>query len=276
MQEPFLKDAAFLRDVAKCNDRYRLWWLGQSGFLIRWEGRHLLLDPYLSDSLTRKYAATDKPHVRVTGQVVRPEALDFIDIAVSTHNHTDHLDGETLQALMMANPDLTLIIPEANRTFAAKRLGCDPGWPVGLNDGTSVAVEGISITGVPSAHETLSTDAKGQHHFLGYIIRSEQWTVYHAGDTVLYEGLEDRLRQWQIDIALLPINGRDPARGVAGNLTGAEAACLAHDVDAEIVIPCHYDMFAFNTATPREFVREARLLGQRYHILRNGEGFTLA
>ena len=37
-------------------------------------GRHLLLDPYLSDSLTKKYAATDKPHVRMTRARRRPRA----------------------------------------------------------------------------------------------------------------------------------------------------------------------------------------------------------
>ncbi|MCI0446120.1 MBL fold metallo-hydrolase, partial [bacterium] len=32
-----------------------IWWLGQSGFLLLWNGHSLLFDPYLSDSLTAKY-----------------------------------------------------------------------------------------------------------------------------------------------------------------------------------------------------------------------------
>ena len=48
----------------------------------------LLLDPYLSDSLTQKYTATDKPHVCMTARVVAPERLDFIDLVTSSHNHT--------------------------------------------------------------------------------------------------------------------------------------------------------------------------------------------
>jgi hypothetical protein len=56
-----LKGEALLADIrtASRNDhQFRLWWLGQSGFLLQWKGEHLLFDPYLSDSLTKKYAAT--------------------------------------------------------------------------------------------------------------------------------------------------------------------------------------------------------------------------
>ncbi len=77
---------------------FRLWWLGQSGFLLQWQGIHVLLDPYLSDSLTKKYSQTDKPHVRMTELVIDPARLSFVDIVTSTHNHTDHLDAETLSS----------------------------------------------------------------------------------------------------------------------------------------------------------------------------------
>ena len=76
MIEPVAADAALLADIRATADvmdeHVRLWWLGQSGFLVQWRGRHLLLDPYLSDSLTRKYAATEKPHIRMTRRVVDP------------------------------------------------------------------------------------------------------------------------------------------------------------------------------------------------------------
>src|SRR5947208_4938963 len=109
MIKPVLQGEDFLADVAEARgdlEHVHLWWLGESGFLIQWQGRHLLLDPYLSDSLTRKYAGTDKPHVRMTGRVIDPERLDFIDVVTSSHNHTDHLDGETLQGLFGVNHGL--------------------------------------------------------------------------------------------------------------------------------------------------------------------------
>ena len=101
MIKPSLQDDALLADIreaASDESRFHCWWLGQSGFLIQWQGRHLLFDPYLSDSLTRKYATTDKPHVRMTERVIAPKRLDFINVVTSTHNHTDHLDAYFKQA----------------------------------------------------------------------------------------------------------------------------------------------------------------------------------
>src|SRR5882762_5291192 len=118
MIKPALQNDLFLAEVAEAREdveHFHLWWLGQSGFLLQWQGRHLLFDPYLSDSLTQKYANTDKPHVRLTARVVAPERLDFINVVTSSHAHTDHLDRETLGPLLRVNPRLELVIPEANR-----------------------------------------------------------------------------------------------------------------------------------------------------------------
>ncbi|MBA3943015.1 MAG: MBL fold metallo-hydrolase [Herpetosiphonaceae bacterium] len=274
MIEPLLKDRAFLADVAQArqaHDQFHLWWLGQSGFLVQWQDRHLLLDPYLSDSLTAKYAATDKPHVRMTARVIAPQQLDFVDIVTSSHNHTDHLDAETLIPILQANPAITLVIPEANRAFVADRLRIDPVRPVGVDDGLTVEVNGFHITGIASAHETVERDTAGHAHFLGYVVRFGPWSIYHSGDTMRYDGMAERLRPYAPLVALLPINGHAPERRVPGNLDGREAAQLAKDIGASVVIPCHYGMFAFNTASPEHFVAEAQRLGQPYHLLRAGE-----
>ena len=277
MIQPVLKDEAFLADVATAaNDesRFHCWWLGQSGFLIQWRGKHLLFDPYLSDSLTRKYAETDKPHVRMTERVIAPERLDFINVVTSTHNHTDHLDAETLLPLFEVNPEMSLIIPEANRSFVVERLGVDPEKPRGMNLGRRIPIEGFEVHGVPAAHESLETDSSGNHRYMGYVVRFGPWTVYHSGDTVLFDGMEVLLKRWSIDLALLPINGRLPERRVSGNLWGREAATLAHDIGAQMVIPCHYEMFEFNTESPEEFVTECQRLEQPFHVLRAGERWS--
>jgi L-ascorbate metabolism protein UlaG (beta-lactamase superfamily) len=272
--KPALQDDAFLADVAAARgnkEGFCLWWLGQSGFLIQWQARHLLLDPYLSDSLTRKYAGTDKPHVRMTERVAPPERLDFIDVATSSHNHTDHLDADTLLPLRRVNPRLAIVAPAANLEFAAQRLDLRPEDLLGIDAGQSLSVAGFTLHAVPAAHETVDRDPQGRCLFVGYVIRFGPWTVYHSGDTVLYPGMVDLLRPWKVDVALLPINGRGPERRVAGNLWGREAARLAWDISARLVIPCHYEMFEFNTASPDEFVSAARALGQAHCVLRVGE-----
>jgi L-ascorbate metabolism protein UlaG (beta-lactamase superfamily) len=275
MIKPLLQYDAFLEDVARAKknpDQLHLWWLGQSGFLIQWLGYHLLLDPYLSDSLTKKYANTNKPHVRMTERVIAPGRLDFVDVVASSHNHTDHLDGETLIPLLQANPNLTVIVSQANMNFAAERLQVPPERLTPIRaDGETIRVAPFTFHAIPSAHEALEQDEHGDQRYIGFLVQAGERTIYHSGDCVPYDGLVDRLKNWKIDLALLPINGREPARGVPGNFTAEEATQIGKQIQAGRVVPCHYEMFEFNTVSPEGFVRSAEQIGQKYRLLKCGE-----
>lgn len=276
--QAFQKDDDLLNDIEKnrsATQGFRVWWLGQSGFLIQWQGKHLLFDPYLSDSLSVKYAATDKPHTRMSELVIDPARLTMIDVVTSSHNHTDHLDAETLGPLLAANPDIQFIIPEANRTFVAERLKCAADFPMGLNDGENVAVGGFTLYGVPAAHNALERDAEGRCKFMGFVAEFGGYRVYHSGDTLWYDGIVDLLKPFAVDVAFLPINGNKPERRVAGNLSAEEAARLGVAIGAKLVIPHHYDLFTFNTEDPREFVKHAILNGTPHQVLQIGEGVTI-
>lgn len=253
---------------------FDIWWLGQSGFLIQWNHTCILFDPYLSDSLTKKYEGTKKPHVRLSELVINPGLLNCIDIVTSSHNHTDHLDADTLIPLLRVNPEITFVIPEANRLFISERVKCDPDFPLGLNDGQHIDVKGFRIHGVPAAHNTIERDDKGQCKFMGFVIQFGKWSVYHSGDTLWYDNMVETLKPFHPDVAFLPINGNDPSRGVAGNLNAKEAAMLGKQLGVQLVVPHHYDLFEFNTADPAGFVREAEAIDQPYKILRLGEHFV--
>lgn len=288
MKKPRLQDETFLADVAAAralrvdspeSAPLHLWWLGQSGYLLHWNGRSILVDPYLSDSLTRKYAATDKPHVRMTERVVAPECLDGIDLISSSHNHTDHLDPETLKALFRVNPGAWMIGPAANRPMLRERTGLPDDRILGLDPSLPsppFPVAGVRFHAIPAAHENLERTSEGLLVCLGYVIEAGPYRIYHSGDTVRFDGLVHWLAPYALDLALLPINGRAPERRVAGNLRGREAAQLARDIGARWVIPGHYDLFEFNTATPDEFVEACRGLGQSHRVLEQGERFTLS
>ena len=210
----------------------------------------------------------------MTARVIAPERLGFVDVATSSHNHTDHLDAETLCPLLAANPKLQLVVPEANRQFVAERLQVAPERLLGVDAGQAVAVGNFKLTGIPAAHESLEKDEHGHCRYLGYLVEFGPWSVYHSGDTIRYDGLIGFLSQWKIDLALLPINGRHPSRRVAGNLDGAEAALLAKAIGAGVVIPCHYEMFEFNTASPDEFSKTATRIHQPFKTLRAGERWS--
>jgi L-ascorbate metabolism protein UlaG (beta-lactamase superfamily) len=255
-------------------DHFHLWWLGQSGYLLQWKGKRVLIDPYLSDSLTKKYAATDKPHVRMSERVVDPELVRNISIVTSSHNHTDHLDAETLIPVFKNNYGVKFIIPEANREFVAERVKCKREFPIGLNEARSVTVDEFTFSGMPAKHNEIERDENGNCKFMGYVIEFGKYKIYHSGDTLWLDEMVDLLKPFAVDVAILPVNGNDPSRKVAGNLNCREAAKLGKLIGAKVVIPCHYDMFTFNTANINDFIKEAEKLGQPYKVLKGGERFS--
>jgi L-ascorbate metabolism protein UlaG (beta-lactamase superfamily) len=253
---------------------FYLWWLGQSGYLLQYKNQRILIDPYLSDSLTKKYTNTEKPHIRISELVISPEELPAINFITSSHNHTDHLDAETILPVLKKNKDCKLLIPEANRKFVCDRLHIEDTSPIGLDAGNTIRIGNISITAVPAAHNTIEKDENGQCKFLGYIFKLGNWCIYHSGDTLLYDGMSDLLKSHKPDIAILPINGNDPKRKVAGNLNSDEAVELAKSMGASIIIPCHYDLFEFNTADINYFIKAAIQKNQDYCVLDLGGKFS--
>jgi L-ascorbate metabolism protein UlaG (beta-lactamase superfamily) len=274
----YQKNEAFLADVKAHQlnkSTVKLWWLGQSGYLIHYNNTNLLIDPYLSESLTRKYADTKKPHIRMSERVISPDQLTFIDIVTSSHNHTDHLDGETLIPLLNLNPRLRMVIPEANRQFVTERIQMPTDYPHGMNDGEQLTLGEVTFHGIPAAHNEVDRDEYGRCRYMGYVIKIGGKKIYHSGDTLLFPGMAELLSPFKLDLALLPINGNDPARGVAGNLSIDEAIDLGMNIGAKLTVPCHYDMFRFNTADPKEFAAKASARGLAHKILQGGEGLEI-
>lgn len=266
---------AEMDSLLKSDNSLYLWWLGQSGFLVQYNGQRLLIDPYLSDSLTRKYEHTDKPHIRMSELVIDPDKLRGISVVTSSHNHTDHLDAATLMPVIKNNPGIQFLIPEANREFVVNRIGCTHDFPTGIDAGQELTLNGFRFYGIPAKHNEIEKDESGRHRFMGYVIKAGKWSIYHSGDTLWFDELVDLLKPYNLDLALLPINGNDPSRKVAGNLDANEAVKLGKLTGTKMIVPCHYDMFTFNTADVRDFQQAAETNGQAYTILKGGEKLTL-
>jgi L-ascorbate metabolism protein UlaG (beta-lactamase superfamily) len=274
MLKPLQQDEALLADIEAARhepDTLHVWWLGQSGFLLHHAGTYLLFDPYLSESLSVKYAQTDKPHTRVSERVIDPAQLTMVNVVTSSHNHTDHLDADTLLPIMTASPGVRLVIPEANRAFVANRLGCDAGWPVGLTAGQKTTIGAVTLHGVPAAHNELATDEQGRNLYMGFVAELGPYRIYHSGDTLWYEGIVETLAPFAVDLAFLPINGNVPERRVAGNLNADEAALLGKKIGAKLTVPHHYDLFAFNTADPADFERACQRERTPHRVMQLGE-----
>lgn len=222
------------------------WWLGQHSFILKLAGKIIYIDPFLTPMKARCVPA-----------LFEPSQCTNADIIIGTHDHADHIDRPVWPALAKASPNAKFIVPELLRESLIHDLNMDVDRFIGVNDGDQFQHNALSITALASAHELLDRDeATGLYPYLGFVIQAEGLTVYHSGDTCIYEGLTTKLRQWQFDLMMLPINGRDAVRlkrNIVGNMTYQEAVDLAGALCTRYVMPTHYDMFEGNLANVDDF-----------------------
>lgn len=235
-------------------DGVRFYWLGQAGFVLEMDGRRLVIDPYLSNSLAEKYRGTARPHIRVMPPPILPESLGRVDLVLSTHAHTDHMDPGTLPPLLKANPQARLAAPRAALAQALARSGVAEERLVLIDAGQTIEpFPGVSVTATRAAHETLETDSEGHHRFLGYVFEAAGIRIWHSGDCIPFDGLIEEVAPYAPNMALLPVNGRRPElsdNGVPGNFTVAEAISIADAIGAPHLVAHHYGLFDFNTESP--------------------------
>ncbi len=230
----------------------RLFWLGQAGFAIRSSSSLILIDAYISDFLAEKYKDALFKHKRLMPPPLVPEELRGVDFIFASHAHSDHLDPGSISTLMALNPDSRLILPRSAVPKALER-GADPDRLVPMPIFKKQCLCPLMVEMIPSAHENLDKDKNGDCLFGGFIIELEGLKIYHSGDCIPYDGLAATLRERQIDLALLPVNGRDAFRqenGVPGNFSVDEAAWLCLEAGIPALIPHHFGMFEFNTVRP--------------------------
>lgn len=228
-----------------------LWWLGQAGFRLRDAagGPRVFVDPYLVERPDRAWQAP-----------ITPEGLGReADVVLCTHEHRDHLDRPSLQAAAAVDgARFHLVVPEPLRDEAlalgipAERIhAVQPDQPITVPPGVVVtpvpASHGVNVADAYSFGETLSG---GKVRYLGYVLEIGGVRIYHAGDCIPYAGQVERLRALKPDLALLPINGRDffreTDRNLVGNMDPREAARLAVDIGASVLVPMHWELFPHN------------------------------
>lgn len=279
MIEPVRNGAELIREIDETtvpDNGLAIWWMGQSGYLIKSSRGLLAVDLYLSEHLTRKYANTERPHIRMTRAPIRGEDLNGVDLLLASHKHSDHLDPGTAPAALGASPKASLGLPEAIREHALS-LGLPGDRLIGLDADSMLSAAGFLVRAIPSAHENFDRDEQGRYPYLGFIIESSGLRLYHSGDTLVYPGLVETLAAERFDVLFLPINGRNPSRGVAGNMSVVEAVELATVARPRFVVPHHYDMFTFNTVPVEDFEAEARRLpaGTEARVLQCGQRWEL-
>jgi L-ascorbate 6-phosphate lactonase len=232
---------------------WRATWLGQAGLRLETPRGCVVVDPWISLHDDR---LVPPPPLAL--------ALDGVDWLLVTHEHLDHLDLPLLPALLERSPGVRIVLPAPLVELVADVVPASRLLPVQPQD--TLELDGLELTVVPAIHGLTPEDAYGdgsglggRPRFVGYVLGHRR-RVYHAGDTIVTDDVRLALEPLGIEVAFLPINGRDAereARGIVGNMDAAEAVDLAVAIGARRLVPIHWDGFAGNTVSPASAVEAA-------------------
>lgn len=254
-----------------------VWWLGQEGYAVKTSELVMYIDPYLSTYAERITAGGANEHVRMTPPPMPPGEVTNADLVLCTHDHADHIDPDGIPVIAQASPGAKFVVPEcARRTLLAMNIEEDRIHTLCGDD--SLELLGVNVAALPAKHEQFDHDEQHGYPYLSYVIQVEGLTLLHAGDTIPYDGQVERVKPFGVDIAFLPINGRDEERHrleFEGNFTCDEAVDFALAIGAKLTVPMHYDMFTLNTADVNDFRRLAAERGLRYRVLETARNVTL-
>jgi L-ascorbate metabolism protein UlaG (beta-lactamase superfamily) len=248
-----------------------VWALGQAGFVLKGARTIAYIDPYLSCA---------NGHPRRFPPPVRPDEIHHADIVFGTHDHRDHVDAQTLGPILHASTH-AIVVTTAPARETLVELGVSADRILVPRVGEAVHHVGPTYTPVPAAHYEYSVDEDAHSSALGFVISCNGVTVYHAGDTVLVPEILDHLRTPAIEVAFLPFNGRDyfrERRNTVGNLLPREAVQFAAEIQANVLVGMHNDLFDHNRINTGQLFDEvdARSPRQRCHVLQPGELYLYA
>lgn len=228
----------------------KIMWLAHAGFRISTgNGKLLYIDPWIENPLSP-----------VTVDDVREATMVLV-----THDHFDHV-GQAAEIVKKTGALLVANVETARRMQSDFQIPeekvCYFGY--GMNIGGSLLYEGITVIMTQAFHST-ETGAP-----CGYIIKLEDGTtMYHAGDTGIFDSMKTFGERYKIDVAMLPI-------GSVFTMDPLQAAWAAKMIAPRTVIPMHYKTFPILVQDPREFVeiagREAP--GVDIVVLNPGEEYT--
>lgn len=259
-----------IKDINNCTveqGKAAFWWLGQLGYVIKLGGTVIYIDAYLSENPSRNIPP-----------LLKPEEVVNADFIFGSHDHTDHIDRKVWHQLSISSPKAKFVVSKLLIKSLTEDLDIPEDRFIGLDDGLSILEKGLKITGVAAAHEFLDRDqSTGSYPYLGYVIEGNDCSLYHSGDSCIYDGMHTKLKSFnRFDAMFIPINGRDAERylrNCIGNMTYQEAVDLAGTVNPRLVIPGHYEMFSGNSENPSAFAEyiEAKYPGVKYWIGEHGE-----
>lgn len=249
-----------------------LTFIGHSSFFVQVGGANVLIDPIFA-----KWLFVLK---RLRRPGLRIRDLPAIDYVLVSHAHFDHLHRPSLRAIARHNRQRRAAAPTIIVPRHVGDLVSDLGYRrvVELDWWGEFRENGLSVVHTPAQHWGARIIKDMHRGFGGYVIRSGNSSLYHAGDTAWFDGFAEIGRRLSPQIALLPIGAYHPAsfRNVHTNPADAVRAFL--ELGAQWMVPMHYGTFRLSHEPmdePVQFLaREARKHGVSERVLVLQEGVT--
>ena len=221
--------------------------IGHSCFALDNGKYKILIDPFIKGNPTAKSTEDQK-------------SADFILIS---HGHGDHLGD----AIELAKKNNAMVISNFELCTYAQSEGVEKVHPLHIGGGHEFPFGSLKLT---IAHHGSTIGDKLQYggNPVGFIIRTDNKTIYHSGDTGLFLDMQLIGELDKIDLALLPIGGNF-------TMDCSDAIKAVEFLKPKMAIPMHYNTFDVIACDPRNFVEGIKRLGTEGVILNCGESYEL-
>jgi len=223
----------------------KITYIGHSGFFIAADDAEVLIDPFITGN-PLAVADFDKSSVK--------------DILL-THGHFDHV-GDSVMIAKESDATITAVFELATycKNKGAKAVGANCGGEIKLHDASAKIY--------PAFHSSADNDGNYLGCPCSFVINIGGKTIYHAGDNCLNQEFKTIGEMHKIDIALLPIGGHF-TMGID------DAVIAAGWLNAETIIPMHYDTFGLIKADAREFEDKVAKAGKKCIVMKPGETINI-
>ncbi len=225
--------------IGSLDEEFTLDWLGHSGFVLRWAGQTILIDPNTSRRCTVARRMLEPP--------ADIAAVGPVDAVLISHAHYDHLNLDTLRLV----PGIGFTaIPTGAESYLTEIAGHARPRPVAAHQPFRVGP--LEVIPVPAAHfGNRFHPLQSRIPALGYIIRSPTRTLYYAGDTAFHQDFADVRNRYRPHVAILPIGAYAPRRPLKWHhLNPEEAVQAARLLGVAMTVPCHFGTFTLSFDRP--------------------------
>jgi L-ascorbate metabolism protein UlaG (beta-lactamase superfamily) len=253
-----------------------LTYIGGPTVLIEFGGLRLLTDPTFDSEGSELSPGGAYTLCKTTTPAVPAESLGKIDVVLLSHDHHyDNLDIAGKEVLGLAATTLTTPV-------GAERLG---GNAVGLAHWSTFDLptpdgDVLHVVGTPARHGPEGGDRGPVTGFALTLASAPSNTVYVAGDTVWYDGVEQVSRRFDVRLAMLFFGAAKVA--VAGpshlTMTAEEGVTATRRFPNAVIVPVHFEGWKHFTESRAdiEYAFDAEGLSQRLLWLEPGSPTTLA